>query len=145
MERAIPEGARALERLTVRIQTLGRELLSLEMYERWGGGRDEAMNRAVASSTAAGDRIEAQTALAALVEQCRREDPDAIAYWSDAHDQLLARFLDETTDATATFVARGERDAWRALKTGGPLVDENTFYVQVDRALHEHLFGTLTE
>lgn len=141
----VPEGARTLERLLRRIHALGGQLLSMDAYERWGGGADPAMNEMLARG---GEVRDAHTSglaeLDTLLARLRVEDAGAVAYWAEAHERLLARVVETTSDDTARFVAEQERRAWRALRDeGGPVVRENVFYVHVDPELHSALFGEL--
>lgn len=145
MPGSCPEVARSLERLLLRIHALGGQLLSMDGYERWGGGSDPAMNALLADGgRVRADHERAVAELEALLAHARRTEPAAVTYWAEAHERLLAHFLETMTDGTARFVAEEERTAWRALREGtGPLVRENVYYVHVDRALHRALFGDL--
>jgi hypothetical protein len=68
------------------------------------------------------DRLRAR--LQALVETLRRDGPEVLAAWADAHARvcrsLLASLPDESDDdKTARFVARTTLEAWEKLPGGG--------------------------
>ncbi len=131
--------------MLLEIHALGSELLSMDMYDRWGHGADPEMNKKMAEGgkmQVDRDRIRAD--LVCLVTRFRIEDPSAVVLWAESHDRLLAKFLETAADTTARYVANEERAGWKAVRDGSAsVVDENTFYVQVDRALHRELFGDL--
>jgi hypothetical protein len=112
------------------------------MWERWGkqhASEAEIAEREARDAEMRAVHTAAVAELTALVEAAR---PAAIAAWADAHDALLAAFLADTTDATAKHVAGTEREQWGAVKRGElAFVDENVFYVKLDRARYLELFG----
>lgn len=136
---------RALETLLARIRRSGGVLLNVDMWERWGAGHasdDERARVAADAEAAAQDRREAARGLDALVARLRVEAPDAVAAWADAHDALLAAFLEGCADSTGRFVAEQERAAWAEVRRGERAwVEENVFYVSIDPARYRALLG----
>ena len=62
--------------------------------------------------------------LQALVETLRRDGPEILVAWADAHARvcgsLLAALPDQSDDdKTARFVARSTQEAWEKLPAGG--------------------------
>jgi len=143
---------RALETLLARKRHASEIILKMDMYDHRGGLPADGPTRARLAAEEAQANVERSTSLkdlTALVERLRRERPEAIARWADAHDDLLAAFLAARPGAargslasTAASVANEERRAWAAVKRGEQAyVDENTYYVAVDRARYVALFG----
>lgn len=140
---------RALETLLARIRRAGGVLLNVDMWDRWGSANasDEEKARVAADSLAAQrERSEAEQALAALVARLRVEAPDALVAWADAHDAFLAAFIEGCPEgshaSTARFVAGKEREAWAEVRSGKRAwVEENVFYVTIDRDRYRALFG----
>jgi hypothetical protein len=133
----------ALERLLARKRQAGRELLDMDAYERWGAQHDSDEGRAQRAADAARSQTEyslAVTELTALVERSRRE---AIDRWAELHRQLLQQIIDAPgADSTAVFVAKEEQEGWQAVQRGEKaFVDENVFYIQLDRERYAALFG----
>ncbi|HMY12019.1 MAG TPA: hypothetical protein PKC74_10370, partial [Turneriella sp.] len=141
----IPVGAIELERLLVTIRAAAAELLNMEMYERWGQGSDPAMNKKMEQGGSVRQlHTTAKTELARLVREYRTTQPTAVEYWANAHQELLQQFLLTITDATARYVAEQELRGWQAVLEGRlDFVEENTYYVGPDPAMHARLFGKI--
>jgi hypothetical protein len=61
-----------------------------------------------------------------------------------AASEVVQHFLQNTKDSTARYVAEEETAAWQDLLAGKKdIVEENTFYVGPDAALHAKLFGKM--
>jgi hypothetical protein len=136
----------ALERLLARKRQAGRELLDMDAYERWGAQHDTDEGRAQRAADAARSQTEYSVAVAeltALVERLRREQSATIDRWVELHRQLLQQIIDAPgADSTAVFVAKEEEEGWQAVQRGEkPFVDENVFYIHVDRERYAALFG----
>lgn len=142
---------RQLERLLAQLRADGAGLLEQDAWDRWGSHHAsdaERAERAERERALVEHRATTQRELEALVAKLRETAPAAIAAWADAHDTLLADFLARTgavdpdsSAATAVFVANQEREGWRAVARGErAFVDENTFFVSIDRALYQRLF-----
>ena len=141
-----------LETLLKTIRDAGSVMLNIDMWDRWGSqhaSEEEKAQYNADGAAALSTKANAQTELEALVKRTRAEAPAEIAAWCDLHDQFLAAFIadtakeanDERAD-TAVFVAKGEREAWAKVKAGElAFVDENVFYVSIDRARYRELFG----
>ena len=140
-----PPAAVELERLNQTIRDAAAELLNMDMYDRWGHGSDPAMNKKMEQAGAVREAYsKAKTELPKLVNRFRKERPEAVDYWANAHLQLLQFFLQKVTDATARHVAKQELAAWQALLAGNQdMVEENVYYVGPDPELHEKLFGKI--
>jgi hypothetical protein len=140
---------RALESILARKRRAGVDLLSFDGWDRWGrqSASPEQQTEMEAEATrATGERTRAVEELTALVDRLRRDAPDAIAEWADAHERFLREFIDarrgDESQSTAVFVAEGEIAEWAAVKRGDkPFVEENVFYVTIDRQRYEELFG----
>jgi hypothetical protein len=134
-----------LETQLARIRQRNSSLLDIDMWDRWGrrhASDQEIAERAANEKQCTADRAEAIETLLALVARLRGDHPDAIAAWADAHQELLGAFIAEARDSTAVYVATQEREGWAAVKRGDkPFVDENTFYVSIDRERYRALFG----
>lgn len=145
MTEEIPEGSKRLESLVLLIRHATTELPDIEMYDRWGHGSDPVMNRKMQQAgTIREARANATAQLTELVRRYRSEQPGALAYWANAHVQLLQHFLQNVTDATARFVAQKETAAWQALLAGTKdIVEENTLYARPDAGMHARLFGKM--
>jgi hypothetical protein len=146
------DNLRALETLLAQKRRLGGELLSFDGYDRWGAQHDTPEHRAEMEADAA--RIGREYAavverLGALVARLRTEDPTAIERWADLHCELLRAFVTTCARAEATshestgaMVASDEIEGWAAVKRGDkPFVEENVYYVSVDRARYVAAFG----
>lgn len=124
-------------------------LLGADMWSQWGSrdATDEEWREheaAVAGFRA--DHAAAAEGLAALVTALRASSPESVEAWAEAHRQLLDAFIaecgDDEAQATAVFVAREEWDGWGRVRDGEiPYVDENSFYVAVDRDQYRAVFG----
>lgn len=148
----LSEHLRTLETWLAKLRLSGAFLLDQDMWDRWG--RNHASDHEIVERTARERemtelRAVAMRELEALVASLRATAPEAIAAWADAHDELLAGFIERTgpvepnsTASTAVFVATEERDGWQAVKRGEqPFVDGNTFYISIDRDHYRRLFG----
>lgn len=139
------DALRTLETLLAQKRRADAVLLDMECYDRWGAAHDTPENRAVMAERAqrAGrDRQDAVAALTALVTKLRVDRPDVVARWADLHAELLRRFIEHASGSTARFVANQERDAWAQVKRGDlPFVQENVYYVKIDRDAYVGLFG----
>lgn len=141
---------RALETLLAQIRSAGNVLLNVDMWERWGAQHASADERArmeAEAATATSQRAAARTALAQLVAATRRDAPDEVLAWADAHDAYLAAFLDDCAAKgeaaeVAASVATDERAAWGEVRAGTrDVVDENPFYVTLNAERYRALFG----
>ena len=143
----IPDAAVELERLVVARRVAAAELLNLEMHDRWGHSSDPVMNQKMEQAGAIREmHTSAGKQLVELVRSYRKEQPEAVEYWANAHVQLLQNFLETTTDSTARFVAEKEISAWQAVLSGNrDIVEENIFYVAYDAELHRKLFGAMLD
>lgn len=148
----VPSRVAELETLLAKIRHANASLLDIDMWDRWG--RQHSSAQEIAEREAHGDRCAAERTalrerLTALVAKLRAEQPEAVAAWADAHDAFLAAFVEESTrpdspsrDSTALFVAKQEREGWAAVKRGElAFVDENCFYITIDRNRYRALFG----
>ena len=145
------QNLRALETLLARKRRLGSELLSFDGYDRWGAQHDTPENRAKMEADAARSGTEHAAVVAelgALVARLRSEDPAAIERWADLHCELLRAFVATCAGAAASsheaigaMVANEEIEGWAAVKRGEkPFVEENLYYVTVDRARYAAAF-----
>ncbi len=125
-----------------RRRVLVSQLVSLDAYDRWGYPDDEQRKQMEADVGVASTELH-------QVEQRLRDGAAALSdadrrAWSDAHVQLLDRYVGVLTDAQSTekFVAEGERKAWLEVADGArPYVDENGYYVRHDPEQYRALFG----
>jgi hypothetical protein len=142
-----PPAAVALERLLLQRRSLSSTLLNADGFDRWGpreGPERDAM--AAVAASAQQEHQEVTSALAGLVESTRTTDPAAVAAWALAHIDLLERFIKacgpDDVAKTAVFVANQEMVEWRKVIDGTvAFVDQNVFYVSVDRTRHGAWFG----
>jgi hypothetical protein len=144
----VDAAAVALERLLVRRFELAQVLLNVDMFDRWGPQDGPERDRMMEEGGRARVEHDAVTAqLAALSAETWRRDPAAVRAWAEAHIELLERFIathPDESDSTARFVAGEEIAGWREVAAGArPYVDENCYYVQIDRVRHAELFGPL--
>ncbi len=140
-----------LERWLSQIRIANAFLLDQDTWERWGrthASEHEIDERMARERQMIDQRDNATRELKALVATLRASSPDEITAWADAHDELLAGFieryakLDPSSAATAVEVAKQEREEWQAVKRGEKeLVDENTFFITIDRDHYKRLFG----
>ena len=101
---------------------------------------------AAAAASARQEHQEVTRTLAGLVESTRTTDPSAVVAWASAHIDLLERFIKacgpDDVAKTAVFVANKEITDWRKVIDGTvAFVDENVFYVSVDRTRYAAWFG----
>jgi hypothetical protein len=134
---------KALEACLLRKRRVGQDLFDLDAFERWGPSpataeqleqtqKDEA--RLLAERKACCDELTAE------VERLRREAPSVVARWVELHDAYLRGI--PSTDRTVQLVAEEERAAWAAVGRGEqPFVEENVYYVTIDPARYETVFG----
>ena len=145
----VPEAARALERLLRRRRALSSVLLNIDMFDRWGPKEGEERDRNLAEGEAAQrEHNEVTAALTKLATELQKTDAAAVAAWATAHLDLLDRFiaerLEDPSQDTARYVAKEEHAGWQEVREGKrPFVDENCFYVSVDRDRHRAWFGAL--
>lgn len=139
---------RQLETLLARIRNAGSIQLNYDMWDRHGAAHASAEERATMGSgfaEANRDQAQAKTALTALVATMRDSAPSELASWVQAHDAYLAGFLEDSSNApdrTAVFVATNERKEWAEVLAGTrAFVDENAFYVTLNRERYRRLFG----
>ncbi|MBA2538095.1 MAG: hypothetical protein H0V17_00545 [Deltaproteobacteria bacterium] len=142
----VAEQVRALETLLARIRVRNAGLLDFDMWDRWGrqhASDQEIAERSENAQLATADRATATRELEALVTKLRVEQPGAVAAWADAHVAFLAAFRAKAYDnLTEIFVADQEQQAWEQVKQGEKLfVEENGFYITIDRELYRSLFG----
>lgn len=141
-----------LEALLKTIRDAGSVLLNIDMWDRWGSqhaSEEEKAQYNADGGAAIATKATAQRDLEALVTRTRAEAPAEVATWADLHVQFLDAFIADTDkegkDAradTAIFVAKGERDEWAKVKAGElAFVDENVFYISIDRDRYRALFG----
>lgn len=144
----LPDAVIALERLLVRRYELSRILLDTDAFDRWGQKDSPEAERIYAE----GDRARVEyddltSRLTALSQETWARDPALVRAWAEAHVDLLERFIaahPDASDSTSRFVANEELVAWREVAAGTrPFVDENCYYVHVDRARHAEHFGPL--
>jgi hypothetical protein len=131
----------ALERLLARKKQLHSLAVSLDGYERWGRGGDEAF-----ASRAAAELQEAPAILAELKSQIanlKQSAPEVLVAWAEAHIELLDDYVTRVpADSTEAFVARGEREKWVQVRDGSlDYVEENSVYVKPHPEVYERLFG----
>ena len=147
----LPDPALALERLLLRRHTLGNILLNVDMFDRWGPKSGPERDAMMADGEGAQREHEEVTrGLAALSTETWLRDREVGRAWAGAHTDLLEHFIagliasgDASRD-TALYVARQELAAWAEVASGArPYVEENVYYVQVDRARHAEHFGPL--
>lgn len=142
-----PAAAVALERLLLQRRSLSGSLLNADAFDRWGPREGpERDEMAATAASAQQEHREVTRTLAGLVESTRRTDPAAVAAWALAHIDLLERFIKacgpDDVAKTAVFVANEEIVAWRKVIDGTvAFVDENVFYVSVDRSRYAAWFG----
>jgi hypothetical protein len=142
-----PAAAVALERLSLQRRSLSSTLLNADAFDRWGpreGPERDAMAAAAASAEQEHQKV--TRTLAGLVESTRTTDPSAVVAWASAHIDLLERFIKacgpDDVAKTAVFVANEEITDWRKVIDGTvAFVDENVFYVSVDRTRYAAWFG----
>lgn len=142
----LPDAAVAMERLLLRRRELSSQLLGLDAFERWGpksGPEYEETMRTLDAADAAHRKVTAE--LEALSARTRAAEPAALQAWAEAKIALLEAFIAATPGeaaSTCRHVAKEEIAGWRQVAAGErAFVDENTFYVQVDRDQHAALFG----
>lgn len=146
------DNLRELETLLAQKRRLGGALLSFDGYDRWGAQHDTPENRARVETDAAhaqAEHVAVVEQLVALVARLRTEDPAAIERWADLHCELLRAFVatcegaeQGSSAAVGAFVANEEMAGWGAVKRGEKaFVEENGFYVSVDRARYAAAFG----
>lgn len=146
---SIPDHVRELENWLSKLRVSGAFLLDQDTWDRFGRAHasDEEIDERTARERQMTElRAVSIKALDQLVPVLRRDAPEAIVQWADAHDALLSRFIASTTatgpDAVAIGVAKQERGAWQAVKRGEQnYVDGNSFFIQFDRELYRQLFG----
>lgn len=135
----------ALETLLRTIRRAGAIMLDMEMFDRYGramASPEEVRQRDTDAARAIEDHRLATAELSALVERTRREAPEVLAAWADAHAALLTAFLAHATDATALHVARQELGQWAEVRAGTRgFVEENVYYIAIDRERYRALFG----
>lgn len=140
----VSPAVQALERLLARRRQLVSGLVSLDGYERWGARTPEDHARASAEAGEL-DREKGQVEgeLTALVERLRVQEPESVQRWAAGWRELLIEFLNRVAPGTTeAFVAGTELEEWNKVARGEvDFVDQNTFYVQYDRALHARVFG----
>ncbi len=67
------------------------------------------------------------------IQELRATDPAAVVEWASAHEALLTDFIqaksvDAEKNGTEIFVAQGELEAWRKLRSGEvSTVDQNVY------------------
>jgi hypothetical protein len=139
------QNIRDLETLLATVRLASAELLNLDMYDRWGGGRDEAMNRKMErGGEFSAAKSSAQERLNLLVPQLRKADPQAVESWADAWIKLLTGFSAETEDSTAKFVADEEIGEWEKVKNGSlNFPEQNTFYIRLNPLKYAEAFGAI--
>lgn len=142
-----------LEKLLKTIRDAGSVMLNIDMWDRWGSqhaSEEEKAQYTADGAAALAARANARTELEALVARTRAEAPGEIEAWADLHDQFLAAFMADLAkqdkrdgrDDTAEFVAKCEREEWAKVRRGElAFVDENVFYISIDRARYRELFG----
>jgi hypothetical protein len=142
MADAVPsERAVELAKLLALRREQSKAALSLDGYERWGRGSGHAAvepHQALANAIPETDRR-----LAALALELRREDPEGHAWFVASRLVLLdAVMASVDPDSTEHFVAGKEHAGWEAFGRGdGPVVQQNCYYIRLDRALFESLYG----
>lgn len=142
----VPPGTQALERLLRRRRELVSGLVSLDGYERWGARTPEDHAQAAAEGAELNRQLrEVEGELTALVTRLRAEQPESVLRWAAAWRELLLEYLRQVAPgSTEAFVAGGELHEWEKVSAGElAFVDQNSFYVRVDQALHARLFGAL--
>ena len=140
-----------LETLLAQKRRTAAELLYFDAYDRWGAQHDSAEGRADVerhTEAAMAERAAVVAALESLVAEMRRDRSALLTRWSQAHDALLARFVErcqrnsEADTSTAVFVANEERAQWSRVARGElPFVDENSYYVHIDPEDYASIFG----
>lgn len=139
---SVSDQVRRLEAILAKLREANAFLLDQDMWDRWGrqhASDQEIDERATRERLLIDQRVAALRDLTALVGA---SSPETISQWAEAHDRLLAKFIESSADSTALHVAREEREGWQAVKRGEqPFVEGNTFYVQLDRELYAELFG----
>lgn len=135
------ENLTSLERLLARKKQLSSLAVSLDGYDRWGHGSDEAF-----AENARAELQEAPGVVAALeakITELERADPGVLVAWADAHIELLHDYLTRVPeDSTEAFVAREELEKWAQVRDGKlRYVDENSVFVKPNAEVYERLFG----
>ena len=143
---AIDPRVTALESLLVRIYAASAECLSIDMYDRWGAQHDTEEKRAemyAIGAKASADHDSSCGELRNAVRSLRAEAPELVRAWAEAHVVLLTEYIaSQPEGSTERFVANEEIGGWREVADGTKdFVDENTFYVRVDRARRKELLG----
>jgi hypothetical protein len=148
---AVPDQVRQLETQLAQLRLACAFLLDQDTWDRFGRAHasdQEISERMLREREMIERKAASIAALTALVPRLRETDPGAIAAWADAHDALLARFIEtELTHggpvaSVGIGVAERERLAWQAVKRGEqPYVEGNTFFIKLDRELYRALFG----
>jgi hypothetical protein len=131
----------SLERLLARKKQLGSLAVSLDGYDRWGHGSDEAFASKAKAELQERPAVAAQ--LEALIAELKHSSPETLVAWAEAHIELLGDFLSRVpADSTEAFVARGEREQWAQVRDGTlDYVEENSVFVKPDAEVYERLFG----
>ena len=140
----VPKAAQELEGLMARRRELSSILLNIDMYERWGNGSDDEMERVAADGHKyALEKDEILDRIEKTVARLRRDTPEAVAAWAKAHIELLEQCITrQKDDSTQVFVAKQERQQWEEVIGGSrTYVQENVYYVHLDRDLYQSLFG----
>lgn len=150
MKGEISEEVRQLEILLARRRRLGGRLLEADTFDqrgpREGPDRDAMMARADQDEA---EHLAVSKELEALVARLRREAPEAVRRWAEAHLTLLAEFIqqregapDGSHDSIAISVAHREQEGWAEVWHFMRLyVDENFYYVRLDPARYRELLG----
>jgi len=131
----------SLERLLARKKQLASLAVSLDGYDRWGHGSDEAFATKAAAELQERPAVVAK--LEALIAELKHSNPETLVAWAEAHIELLGDYLSRVpADSTEAFVARGERGQWEQVRDGKlDYVDENSVFVKPNPEVYERLFG----
>lgn len=148
---AVSEQVRQLETQLAQLRLAWAFLLDQDTWDRFGrahASEHEIDERRLRERQMIELKDASIAALTTLVPKLRETDPRAIAVWADAHDALLAKFIEterahgSPVAAVGVGIAEQERLAWQAVKRGEqPYVEGNTFFIKLDRELYRALFG----
>ena len=133
--------AQKLARLIALRRLQGEAALSLDAYDRWGGG--SRFNEQERYEALAAQRPATEVAIRALVATLRETDPAALDAVIDGQLQLLDAFVATQSEGSVErSVVRDERRAWEEVRLGKrDVVRQNTHFVQQDPDLFEQIFG----
>ena len=135
---------RDLEELLMEKRAFGAVLFDADMYDRYGAARDTEENRAAMeakASRAEKDHARAVREITSIVTRIRREDPAEIARWANLHVAYLQSLA--LGDSVAAYVRDKECKAWDEVARGErTFVEENFYYLKIDRERYAAVFGT---